>query len=606
MRSKAALLFLTLAALAVEAPPARSQGGAADDTAERAEQEATLLLIERNAAEIGRNAGRIDATAEEARRRRRQLQGSVEALRRDVASLEESAAPIDALDEQGERIRIHEELFESRSRAVDERLDRVDEAGAALASAVEANAKAIERETEQLAQARDMLMSIAMATGRNENFINRFWILMAAILVLFMQVGFTGFEVGVVRGVHANSVGMKNLIDWLIVVVAFYVIGFGLMFGTSVGGWVGADLFMPSVSMLEGSNRATGLGMEFFLFQMAFAATAATIVSGALAERTTLICYLLTALFISAFVYPLYGHWAWGGSFLLANDGWLAQLGFRDFAGSTVVHCIGAWVAWVGIVRVGARRGRFREVPPEQRPSLGATLIFGDPARVNREDFQPNTLGLAVVGVFLLWFGWWGFNGGSQLSYDANISTIILNTNVAGAFGGLTGFFLAYYCDRDDLHLKILGGALGGLVAITACCNAVSTDAAILIGVGAGVVHHLGSNLLIWLGHDDPVGAVPVHGFCGVFGTLCVALFGDPALAPGFFGLDSGVQAAFARAGVEGFVLPQLVVQLIGIGIAAGFCGSVSWVFFRLIAAERSPFVLRMGEEEEGTGSALA
>jgi Amt family ammonium transporter len=571
-----------------------------------AEEDPGALLARENAAAIGENAERIRGNAEAVRETRGDLERSIRRLRGEVSGLREGTAPL-------ERVEAAEAGTASNTVSIEENLQAIREARAELAAAtaaleqsIDTNRTALEETGATLSEVGTLVEAIATNTGRNENFINRFWILMAAILVLLMQGGFTAFEVGVVRRIHANSVGMKNLIDWLIVVIAFFVVGFGLMFGTTVGGWLGSDLFMPSVAALESARSQTGLGLEFFLFEMAFAATTATIVSGALAERTTLVCYLMTALFISALVYPVFGHWVWGGAYLAGNQGWLEQLGFRDFAGSTVVHGVGAWVAWVGIVKIGARKGRFRPVRPEDRQSFVATLLFGDPDRVNREDFKPNTLGYAVLGVFLLWFGWWGFNGGSMLRYGSSISSIILNTNIAGAFGGVTGFFLAYYFDREDLHLKTLGGALGGLVAITACCNAVTADGAILVGIAAGAVHHLGSNLLLWLEHDDPVGAVPVHGFCGVLGTLCVALVGSPEVAPGFFALDSGLHAAFANAGIQSFLLPQLLLQLFGIGVAMVFCGALSWVFFRVIASKRSPLPLRLAEDEEATGQALA
>ncbi len=534
--------------------------------------------VQANASGIEQNTRAIERYAEQLRSTNTRLEASLRDVRADLA-------------------RIEAMQVEQTTRTAEE----VSRAQRSLADSIVSIRRAVEEAGIAVAHNRSALTDVGALTGRNENFINRFWILVAAFLVLLMQAGFTAFEVGVVRSAHASAVGMKNLLDWLVVVVVYFVLGFGLMFGESIDGFLGTNLFMPTAGLLEGAKTEIGLGLEFFLFQMAFAATAATIVSGALAERTALVAYLMTAMFMSALVYPVFGHWAWGGAYLTGNAAWLYDLGFRDFAGSTVVHSVGAWVAWMGVARVGARHGRFRTDRP-RRPMFRA-LLFGDPDHVNREDFQPNTLGFAVAGLFLLWFGWWGFNGGSLLRYETSISSILLNTNVAAAVGGLSGFFLAYYLDREDLHMKTLGGALGGLVAISACCNAVTVEAAIGIGMAASFVHHLGVNFLQWLGHDDPVNAIPVHGFCGILGTLCVALVADPQLSPGFLPPGGPIHSWLAGFGIESLTLARFVVQAIGIGVCFAFAGGLSWLFFRALAARRSPLEMRVADENEASGA---
>jgi Amt family ammonium transporter len=340
--------------------------------------------------------------------------------------------------------------------------------------------------------------------------IDRLWVLLAAAMVFFMQAGFKALEVGLVRPQHSTAVALKNVVDWLVVSLSFFVVGFASMFGHSAGGFIGTDLFL-----LSGINEGHSLGIVFFLFQLAFAGTSVTIVSGAMSERTGFIAYLVLSLFIGLVIYPVFGHWAWGNLFFEKNAAWLADLGFIDFAGSTVVHSVGAWIALIGIWTVGPRIGRYN--------SKGGIQPMGG-----------NNVAYSVLGVFILWFGWWGFNGGSTLKLDGTVGEIILNTNISGAVGGLVAFYHAYlFQKKRDIYEKLLGGVLGGLVAITACCHVVTPIFAVVIGFGAGIVHNISYELLSrrWK-LDDPVGAIPVHGFCGVWGTLSVGFFADASRFP--------------------------------------------------------------------------
>jgi Amt family ammonium transporter len=392
------------------------------------------------------------------------------------------------------------------------------------------------------------LSSVENYSTNNTVHLDRFWLLIAAALVFVMQAGFKCLEVGMVRPQHGNSVGMMNVLDFMVVSVVFFLFGFGFMFGDSLHGWIGASLFAPTVSSMESANPKFGL--EFFMFQLGFAAVCATIVGGAVAERTGIIPYMLIAVFAGGVVYPIVGHWCWGVEFYSdpvngAASGWLKQLGFVDFAGSTVVHSIGAWMSLWAIRQVGARRGRFNE--------------NGTP---NDEPFSPYSLGYATLGVFLLWFGWWGFNGGSQLRYDLEVSGIVLNTNIGAAVGGLVAFFHAMVFDRERSYVKLLGGILGGLVAVTANCNQISPLGAIIIGAVAGLIHNFAYDWLLKRKLDDAVGAIPVHGACGVWGTLAVALFGNKLTMPW---------------------MQQLGVQLIGIVVVFVTVSAVSYAFFRLL-----------------------
>ncbi len=331
------------------------------------------------------------------------------------------------------------------------------------------------------------------------------WVAFSAGLVFLMQAGFLCLETGLTRSKNNINVAIKNLADFGLNTLLFWVCGYALMFGASQSGWIGVTNFLPNFA-----PDHVWL-MVFFFFQLMFCGTAVTILSGAIAERVRFNGYLIITALISALIYPLFGHWAWNGIDGETVHGWLAVSGFVDFAGSTVVHSVGGWAALAILLIVGPRMGRFSKEGPPKSIS-GANLP------------------LATLGVFLLWFGWFGFNGGSTLALNAQVATILVNTVLAGATGMVAALFLGYYTHhRFDVGLA-LNGALAGLVAITANAHAVHTASAIVIGAVGGLVM-LGAELILErLAIDDAVSAIPVHLSAGVWGTLAVAFFGIPEI----------------------------------------------------------------------------
>jgi len=293
-------------------------------------------------------------------------------------------------------------------------------------------------------------------------------------------------------------------------------------------------LFGTTLFLGSGVAVANEMGWTFCLFQLTFAGTAATIVSGAMAERTGFKAYLAFTLIIAVIIYPIYGHWVWGGSFVAGSEqGWLARLGYVDFAGSSVVHVIGAGCAAVGAMVVGPRLGRY--------DSDG-----------NIRDLESGSLLWSCLGVLILWFGWYGFNGGSALVVSAELGLIVFNTNIAAACGGIVAFAHAQlFQARRQTVEKTLGGVLGGLVAVTACANLVSPTSALALGCVAGLIHNWSYELVLkrWR-IDDVVGAIPVHGFCGVWGILGVALFGAPSKLSHGFLHQLGIQALGATVAI--------------------------------------------------------
>jgi len=325
------------------------------------------------------------------------------------------------------------------------------------------------------------------------------WVLLCSALVMLMQAGFCLLETGFSRAKNSINVAIKNLFDFCISSIAYWAVGFGLMFGASYHGLFGTTRFAP-----EGTDD-TAL-MTFLLFQLMFCSTSTTIISGAVAERIRFSAYLLVALVMSLVVYPVFGHWAWGGSDQGVPTGWLGEIGFIDFAGSTVVHSLGGWASLALVLILGPRIGKFG---PAARPMRGHSLT------------------LSTLGVLLLWFGWFGFNGGSTLRVDGRIPLILINTNLAAAAGGAAALAVAWYFERKAIVGQVINGVVAGLVGVTASCQMISPGSALLIGVASGVVSVLGSYALERVKIDDVVGAIPVHGFCGLLGTLAVALFGD-------------------------------------------------------------------------------
>jgi Amt family ammonium transporter len=328
----------------------------------------------------------------------------------------------------------------------------------------------------------------------HQQLIDSVWILLCAALVFTMQAGFMCLETGLVRAKNSINVAMKNLVDLCVSGAVFWLFGYGLMFGSSHAGLIGTGHFL-----FDGRSAALS---AFFVFQMMFCSTSATIVSGAVAERMRFFGYFLTTLVISSVIYPVIGHWAWGGAAEGRPSGWLATAGFIDFAGSTVVHSVGGWVALAAVLLIGPREGRFGGVP-----------------------IKSSNLPMSTLGVFLLWFGWFGFNGGSTLAVNDQIPGIILNTTLAGLFGGLAGLLTShrlygYFAVEDTIN-----GVIAGLVGITASCHIQTPVSAVLIGSVAGVIVVLGARWLAERRVDDSVGAIPAHLFAGIWGTLAVALF---------------------------------------------------------------------------------
>ncbi|MBX2796271.1 MAG: ammonium transporter [Myxococcales bacterium] len=400
------------------------------------------------------------------------------------------------------------------------------------------------------------------------------WVLVCAGAVFFMQAGFLAFEVGVVRPKAAASVAMKNIIDAVIMMTFFFLIGFGVMFGDSMGGLgiVGTSLFAFDPTMAVDGQLVS----VFFIFQLAFACTAMTIVSGAMAERTGFIAYLAAAIIVGMVVYPVFGHWAWGNLLEVSNESWLARLGFIDFAGGTVVHSVGGWMALIGLWLLGPRLGRFD-------PSTG---------EVNELPTHENGIAWTAMGTLFLWVGWWGFNGGSTLSLNSEALVAILNTNLAAGTGGLFAFMHCHLLQNGRfLKIKVLGGVLGGLVAITASAAMVPGWAALLIGAIAGPVHNLAHDFLLdTLKLDDAVGAVPVHLACGIYGTMAAALFVAPeylAWAPA----DAG-SVWMAR-------VYQLGVQAVGVLSCMAWCLVISYVMFGFL---HETFGLRLSPRDELEG----
>ena len=400
------------------------------------------------------------------------------------------------------------------------------------------------------------------------------WLLIAAILVFFMQAGFGLLEAGFVRVKNTTNILMKNALDASLGVMVYWAIGFGLAYGTA-GSFAGFDkFFVTADSDLGAGMSAFGVFGDVplfasFIFQWAFAATAATIVSGAMAERTKFGAYIFYTIFITGIIYPIVSHWVWGG-------GWLSEVGdngFLDFAGSTVVHSVGAWAGLMGAIIVGARIGKFS-------PDGSTRAIPG------------HSMPLAALGMFILWFGWYGFNAGSTLALSnggAGLAAFVaVNTTLAAGAGAVAAVAVAKVrYGKADLGLTI-NGALAGLVAITAGCGFVDPYAAVIIGLIGGVVVVFAVAMFDKLRIDDPVGAISVHGVVGVWGTLAVGLFATARLVGGdTYGLLVG-------GGVQ-----QLGVQIVGILAVAAWTIVTSGILFLVI---KHTIGLRVSEAEELVG----
>jgi ammonium transporter, Amt family len=383
----------------------------------------------------------------------------------------------------------------------------------------------------------------------NLNFV---WTLIAACLVFFMQAGFAMVESGFTRAKSAVNIMMKNLMDFSMGSIAFWAVGFGLMFGTSSTGWIGTDgFFLSGWTGPEGDHWV----LAFWMFQCVFAATAATIVSGAVAERTKFIGYLIYSIVLCAVIYPIFGSWAWGS--LLNGGGWLEGLGFIDFAGSTVVHSIGGWAALAGAIVLGPRIGKYG-------PKGEVRAIPG------------HNIPMAAIGVFILWLGWFGFNPGSTTTGDSSIAMIFVTTNLSAATGAIFAMFSSWVMfKKPDIGMS-LNGALAGLVGITAGCANVSPTSAVIIGAISGVLVVLSVVTIDKMHIDDPVGAISVHGVCGAWGTLAAGLFN-----------------------MGGTTSKIMITQLIGIGAAFVWAFGTAFILFKVIDMTIG---LRVSKEEEMLG----
>jgi ammonium transporter, Amt family len=391
------------------------------------------------------------------------------------------------------------------------------------------------------------------------------WMMVAAALVLMMQVGFMLLEAGLVRSKNSINVAQKNLLDFTFSVLLFAAVGFMFAFAPSDGFIVGFDQNLLLLQNLDPWQYA------FFAFQVMFCGTAATIVSGAVAERMRLIAYVWCSVFTAGIIYPVFTHWAWGSALSPNDSAFLAEKGFVDFAGSTVVHGTGGWIGLAACIVIGARIGRF---DPEGRPMR----------------IQGHSSVLATAGAFILFVGWIGFNGGSTLSATSDIAMIIVNTVIAAASGGAGGYILGWTQDRIILPEKSLSGLLGGLVAVTAGCHVLTPFGAAIVGLLGGIAA-VYANLFIEqrLKIDDPVGVVGVHGVAGVIGTLGLAFLAPADRLP----LGSGGA--------------QFLVQLEGVVINFVWCFGLGFAFLKVLSRFMTLRVcpadeeIGMNEAEHGT-----
>tara|TARA_B100000886_G_scaffold202207_1_gene139629 strand:+ start:586 stop:2736 length:2151 start_codon:yes stop_codon:yes gene_type:complete len=347
-----------------------------------------------------------------------------------------------------------------------------------------------------------------------KSFVDTLWVIDCAILVFIMQAGFMCMETGLSRHKNSINVALKNAADFGLAVVVFWLFGFGLMFGKSYNGYFGTDLFFFKTEIAE--------YMTYFVFQAMFVATAATIVSGAVAERMKFNGYLIITIIATGFIYPIVGHWAWSSSYLnnidatrqllavtgqVKTTGWLTDIGFVDFAGSTIVHSVGGWIALSAVLILGSRIGKYSEA--------------------NKGKFTGSSFPLAVLGTLILWFGWFGFNGGSNGAMDDAVPLILINTFLAAAFGLLTGLGISFALFKKPDPYYVILGPLAGLVAITAGCNSMTSVTSIFVGIIGAIIAIFVNELLNKFEIDDVVGAIPVHLAAGVWGTIAVGLFSD-------------------------------------------------------------------------------
>ena len=405
------------------------------------------------------------------------------------------------------------------------------------------------------------------------------WVLVAAMLVFFMNLGFAMVESGFARSKNTVNILSKNFIVFAVSSLGFLVLGWGMMFGDG-NGFIG----LKGLFMASGADNSPAVGEAYqgvytaiswagvpfwakFFFQLVFCGTAATIVSGAVAERIKYISFIVFSLVLTMFIYPIIGHWIWGG-------GWLATLGFQDFAGSTVVHSVGGWAALAGVLLLGPRFGK-----------------YGPKGQINA--IPGHNMPIATIGLFVLWIGWFGFNPGSTMAANPGaISHILMTTNTSAIVAVLTSTAASWIIiGKPDLGMTI-NGCLAGLVAVTAGCAYVSVTSAMIIGAVAGVVVVLAVRFFDVIRIDDPVGATSVHLACGVMGTLFVGLFSDASISAA-----NGVVGADGLFNGGGFKL--LGTQGLGVLAVAGFVFGASllaWLLIKVTIGVR----VKLKEEIEG------
>ena len=403
--------------------------------------------------------------------------------------------------------------------------------------------------------------------------IDTLWVINCAILVFIMQAGFMCMETGLSRHKNSINVALKNAADFGVSVVIFWIFGFGIMFGTSYYGFFGTDLFFFKTNKAE--------YMTYFVFQAMFVATAATIISGAVAERMKFNGYLIMTVLATGIIYPIVGHWAWSSSYLSKYDtvdqllvvtgsvrttGWLSDLGFVDFAGSTIVHSVGGWIALSAVIILGPRIGKYSDA--------------------NKGKFTGSSFPLAVLGTLILWFGWFGFNGGSNGAMDEVVPLILINTFLAAAFGLLTGLGISYFKHKKPDPFYIILGPLAGLVAITAGCNSMTSVTSIFVGIIGAIIAIFVNELLNKFEIDDVVGAVPVHLAAGIWGTLAVGFFSDLSI------LNTGLDRS-----------SQIKIQVIGILAVGSFTFISSYVILNIF---NKFYPLRVSTVQEELGLNIA
>lgn len=391
------------------------------------------------------------------------------------------------------------------------------------------------------------------------NQIDHIWIVICACFVFFMQAGFICYEVGFVRPKNVISVAIENIIAFVIATLAYCIVGFAFMFGQTKGGLIGTGNWFLQ-------NLTSSYDHIFVLYELMFAGTAVTIFAGSMSERTKLKALIIAAIVTGAVIYPVFGHWVWGGVFQSQHT-LLSNLGFMDYAGATVVHATAGWVALAGTIVLGPRKGRWDE--------------NGKPRRMGRSNIP-----FAALGTFILWFSWFGFNGGNLLKFSDAVGLILLNTNIAAASGVVGAMIVTYLIARDQSYMEaVFNGALGGLVAITAGSDILTLWQAALVGLIAGGVVVLGSLLLLKLKIDDAVNAIPIHGIGGVCGTILCVVFASP----------------------DKLVLPtrpqQIFAQLLGVGVNFVWAFGVGLVMFLII---NKTIGLRVSDEEEEKGLNVA